>query len=178
MAITTKTFEVSLDNERAGVAFGLRLAVVDYLRSCFKKKLDSAEDAGVDKTTAMQRFSLAYAGAARGYRLARAIPGSLVQWAGYVEYNAATEWFPKAGADTVGTFDKEALSTLPGSVALIKLGGVNFAGIFEGTMPADIIEIRVGIVDGKYMATVVSGRPDDGSRLDVPMPQDGELEPA
>jgi len=178
MAVTTKTFEVALDNDRAAVAFGLRLAVVDYIRGQFRRKLDSAEDAGVDKTTAMQRFSLTYAGAARGYRLARAIPASLIQWAGYVEYNATVEWFPKAKTGTVGSFDKECVSTLPSNVALIKLGGISFAGVVDGALPSDIIEVRVGAEDGKYIATIVAGRPDDGSSLEVPTPTEPEHEPA
>ena len=179
MALKTTVFEVALDNDRAEIAFGLRVAVVEYLRNRFRKKLAGAEDAGVDKMTAMQRFSLSYAGAARGYRLPKAIPASLVSWAGYVEYNDSVEWFPSAPRGTIGIFDKEAISTPPGNVALIKMGGVNFAGVFEGAIPSDVVEVRITVLDsGKYQATVVSGRPDDGSDMRVPMQSEPETQDA
>lgn len=178
MAVTKKSFEVKLDNERAEIAFGLRIAITDYIRQRFKQKLAAAEDAGVDKVTAIQRFSLAYAGAARGFKLPRAIAPQLIQWAGYVEYNARMNWFPACPSGTVGTFDQEAASMLPGDVCLIKMGGVNFAGICEGGLPGDITEVRVGIEDGKYTATIVAGKPDDGSDTRVPVPEAPETQDA
>lgn len=176
MPLTVKTFEVATDNEKAALAFDLRGAVLDFIRMRIAETLVRAEDADIDRQTAMRRFSMTYAGAAKGYRLPRAVPSGLVSWAGYVEYNAGREGFPAAPEGTVGTFSKDGVATLPGGLLLIKMGGVMFIGTGpEGGIPADLFETRIHKgTNGKYIATFVCGRLDNGGGADVPVPVDPE----
>lgn len=162
MTVFSKVFPVDVENDTGHVVFGLRAAAADYLRSIFRQKIDAAEDAGIDKMTAMQKMALSYAKAATKSRLCRAVPAALVKWAGYVEYNKGLSWFPEARSACIGTFDKESISAMPGDVKLIKIGGLTFAGSFVGELPTDITEVRVAKVGNSYMATVVHGSPDDG----------------
>jgi hypothetical protein len=156
--------------------------VTDWLRSRISRKMDTAEDVGIDKMTAVQRFCMNYAGAAKASRLARGVPAALVRWVSYVEYNSSLEWFPKAQQGTVGTFDKNCLTSLPNDVALIQMGGIEFVGVLQGGKPEDLMEVRVSThnSDGTpmaegYMATLVIGRPDEGDGTGIPVPVDGEL---
>ena len=174
MALTVKNFEVKLDRDASRIAFGMRIGVVDYIRGLFRAKIAGAEDAGVDKMTAMQKVSLEYAKAARGFRLPRAVSMQLVQWAGYVEFNAITEGYAPAPDNSVGTFDKDAVSGLPGDVVLVRMGGVNFAGVLAGGLPADIVEVRVAMVNGGYTCSVVHGSMPSGSGMPVPVPSEME----
>lgn len=181
MALRTTTFEVMLESQRKALAFDLRTAVVDWLRLRIRQKFDTAEDAGVDKKTALQKFCLNYAGAAKASRLARGVPATLVRWASYVEYNNVMDWFPAAPPRCVGTFDKDSLTVLPSNVALIRMGGIEFVGTLEGGKPEELFEIRVGYdpdQPGKFLATLISGKPDDGQNMDTPEPAEPELQDA
>jgi hypothetical protein len=162
MAVSSKTFAVNVENDSGHMVFGLRAAAADYLRSVFRQKLDSAEDAGINKMTAMQKAAMSYAKAATKSRLCRAVPAALVKWAGYVEYNRNLSWFPEARDVSVGTFDRECISAMPGDVKLVKIGGLTFVGSFEGDLPSDITEVRVAKVGSMYLTTVVHGTQDDG----------------
>src|SRR5262245_5424296 len=177
MPYRTKSFEVKLESERAQIAFGLRAAVVDHIRGLIASKLNAAEDAGIDKQTAIQRFSLSYAGAARGYRLPRAVPANLVNWAGFVEYNRGRGSYPEAVPHSAGAFGWDSISELPGNVVLVKLGGISFAGVCEGGLPGDIAEVRVASTPDGYIATVVAGRP-EGDDVALPVPQEPETQDA
>src|SRR5262245_61347866 len=144
MAYRTKTFEVKLESEKAQLSFGIRMAVVDYIRGEIRERLAKAADAGIDRQTVVQRFGLTFAGTARGYRLPRAIPSALVQWAGFVEYNEAGEnGYPAAAPHSVGAFGASHVQELTGNVVVAKMGGLSFAGICEGGLPADICEVRI-----------------------------------
>jgi hypothetical protein len=179
MAYSSKTFEVALENEKAVLAFGLRLSVADFIRSYFRKGLDRAEDAEIDKPTALRRASLNYAAAARGYRLLRAVPATLVNWCGTMEMSRGQQGFIEAGARTLGTFDRSAVRSLPGGVILAKLGGIEFAGACESGVPNDLIETRVTLGDdGKYHCTLISGGPDSGYGADETDPVEPEMEDA
>lgn len=176
MAITSKTFEVEPANERAAFAFDLRAHVVDFVRGRIAEALKRAEDAEVDRTTALRRFSLLYAGAAKGYRQVRTVPGSLLNWAAYVTVNDSREGFNRANASTVGTFDKESVQPLPGNVKLIRLGGISFAGVLDGDIAEDLFEVRITKRhdDGKYVATLLFGRPDGEDPVGMPQPVEPE----
>lgn len=185
MAITVKHFPVVVQSERKALAFDLRVNVVDWLRGRLGRKIATAEDAGIDKQTAVQRFCLNYAGAAKASRLARGIPSGLVRWAAYVEFNQSVDWFPKAPPGSVGTFDKDCLTILPNEVAMIQMGGVEFIGVLDGGKPSDLVEVRVSTHDANgqpmsqgYMATLVIGKPDEGQATPMPVPADGELQDA
>lgn len=174
MAVSNKTFGVEADSEAAHVVFGLRAAAADYLRGMFREKIEGAEDAGVDRMTAMQKAALNYAKAAKGSRLCRAVPPALVKWAGYVEYNARHHWFPEVRSQTIGTFDRSNVAAMTGDVKLVKIGGLTFVGSFEGDLPQDIVEVRVSRVGQSYLCTLVHGRPDDDSDTLVPDPVEPE----
>lgn len=174
MAVSINTFPVGVDSESAHIVFSLRAAAADVLRGLFKSKIEGAENAGIDRMTAMQKVALTYAKAAKGSRLCRAVPPALVKWAGYVEYNGRHAWFPEARPQTIGTFDRECISTMPGSVKVVKLGGLLFIGASEGNLPEDIIEVRVSRVGSSYLCTIVYGRPDDDSDIEVPDPVEPE----
>jgi len=175
MAVTSKTFDVTVNNERSALAFDMRGAMVDFLRDRIAQTLSRAEDASIDKQTALRRFSMTYAQAAKGYRLPRTVPASLVQWAAYVETNKDREGFPEARSGSVGTFDKEAVTVLPGNILLIKMGGVTFAGVQEGGVPEDLFEVRVSKTnEGGYAATFVTGRPDGNDPEGAPIPVEPE----
>ena len=185
MAVTTKSFPVVVQSERKALAFDLRVAVVDWLRARIARKIDSAEDVGIDKQTAVQRFCLTYAGAAKASRLARGVPSGLVRWAAYAEFNKTLEWFPKAQQGTVGSFGKDALTILPNDAAMVQLGGIEFVGVLAGGVPEDLVEVRVSThgTDGRplasgYLATLVIGRPDSGQGEGLPVPVEGELQDA
>lgn len=181
MAVRTMRFEVQLESARKALAFDLRVHITDWLRDRFASKMRLAEDAGIDKKTAIQKFCLDYAGAAKASRLARGVPSELVRWASYIEYNATMNWFPAAPRRTVGTFSKEALTILPRNIAMLRVGGIEFLGAFEGEKPADIIEMRIGFDEteiNKYWATIIYGRPDEGQSMDTPEPAEPELQDA
>lgn len=177
MAIGVKTFEVRLDSDKQKLAFGLRVAVADWLRGELANRIANASSAGVDRQTAVQRFALTWAQVARGYRLPRAVPAALVNWTGYVEFNAEQEGFPKAVPHSIGHFGHDGLQELPGDVIIVKLGGISFAGVCAGGLPGDISEFRVAWTPDGYLATVVYGRPDNDSGIRTPVPVEGEPEP-
>lgn len=162
MPLVTKTFDVTVSNERSALAYDMRGAMVDFLRGRIAQTLLRAEDAEIDKQTALRRFSMTYAQASKGYKLPRTVPASLVRWAAYVEVNQDREGFPVAPNGTIGTFDKESVTSLPGNIVLIRMGGVTFAGVLEGGVPEDLFEVRVGKspTTGGYVATLLTGRPD------------------
>lgn len=174
MAVKSKTFTVGVDSDAAHIVFGLRAAAADFIRAHFRAKIEGAEDAGIDRMTAMQKAALTYAKAAKGSRLVRAVPPALVKWAGYVEYNARHHWFPAVLAQTIGTFDRDNISAMPGDVKVVKLGGLMFIGSFSGDLPEDIIEMRVSKVGTSYLCTIVHGRPDDGDEVTMPEPVEPE----
>lgn len=174
MAVSSKTFTVGVDSDSAHLVFGIRAAAADFVRGYFRTKIEGAEDAGIDRMTAMQKGAITFAKAAKGSRLVRAIPPALVKWAGYVEYNARHHWFPAVEAQTIGTFDRDNISAMPGDVKVVKLGGLIFIGSFSGDIPTDIVEIRVTKVGGTYLCTIVHGRPDDGSDVALPEPVEPE----
>jgi hypothetical protein len=174
MTVTVKTFEVTVANERSALAFDLRGAVVDFIRRRISEGMARAEDAEIDRTTAMRRFALTYAAAAKGYRQVRTVPGSLLNWAGYVEYNKGREGFPQAVPSTVGTFDKDVVTVLPGNLMLIKMGGVTFAGTLESGKPDDLFEVRISPAARGYVATFVCGRVDGDDPLTIPQPVEPE----
>jgi hypothetical protein len=179
MAMTSKVFPVEVDNERASLAFDMRAAVVDFLRSRVALALSRAEDAGIDKQTALRRFSLTFAGAAKGFRLPRTVPGSLVNWAAYAEINKTRADFPTVDDGDIGTFDKECVTTLPGDIMLVKMGGVTFAGVCPGGKPEDLFEVRIGKDEaGKYHAVFVCGRIDGDDRIGIPTPVEPEAQDA
>ena len=105
MAVKSKTFTVGVDSDADHIVFGLRAAAADFIRAHFRAKIEGAEDAGIDRMTAMQKGAITFAKAAKGSRLVRAVPPALVKWAGYVEYNARHHWFPAVEAQTIGTFN-------------------------------------------------------------------------
>jgi len=170
MTIKIVNFEVSAGNDAAELAFGLRIVVINYLREQFASKLAGAEDAGVDKVTALRKFSLTYAKAAKGYRLPRAILPSQVQWAGYAEYHKGRDGFPAPALNTAGTFDREALRALPGGVILVRLGGVEFVGTTTEPIANDVFEIRIAKTGRTYLCSLLSGRFDDGSAVAIDVP--------
>jgi hypothetical protein len=178
MAFKTKTFEVRLDSDKTKLAFGLRMAAADYIRSEIANKLGTAEDASIDRQTAMQKFSLLWANTARGFRLPRAIPAALVQWCGFVEFNNNHEGFPKAAPHSIGAFGYDSVQELPGDVVVIKLGGIAFTGVCPQGVPGDITETRVAWTPDGYIATIVYGRADDDSAIRQPVPVEGEPEPS
>ena len=124
--------------------------------------------------TAMQKVALTYAKAAKGSRLCRAVPPALVKWAGYVEYNSRHGWFPEALPNSIGTFDRDCIGVMPGNIKIIKLGGLIFIGTFEGNLPTDIIEVRISRAGALFICTIVHGRPDDDSRIELPEPVEPE----
>lgn len=174
MGFQSKTFDVGLDSEASMITFGARVAMADYVRSYFRKKIEGAEDAGVDRMTAMQRASLDWGKAARGSRMVRSIPASLVQWAGYAEYNTNFPWFIRPLNGSIGTFDKGALVGMPGNVKMIQLGGLTFVGLLDMAIPSDLYEVRVTKFPDLVQATILWGRPDNDSRLEVPEPVEPE----
>lgn len=174
MPVRIMTFELTVDNERSALAFDMRAAMIDFIRGRITEVLARAEDADVDKQTALRRFSLTYAGTAKGFRLVRAVPANLVQWAAYAEVNKRREGFPAAKAGTVATFNKDVVTMLPGSLLLIKMGGVMFVGNHAGGIPDDLFEVRVHKEGDKYLATFICGRPDSDDPEGVPVPVDGE----
>jgi hypothetical protein len=182
MAITSKTFPVAPANERHALAFDLRANVVDFVRNRVSEALKRAEDAEVDRQTALRRFSLLWAGAAKGYRQVRTVPGSLLNWAAYVTVNDSREGFNRANASTVGTFDKETLQSLENGVKIIRLGGISFAGVLEGDLPEDLYEIRItkrhDLTHNPYVATLLFGRPDGDSPEGIPQPVEPETQDA
>lgn len=174
MAVMINSFAVGVDSEAAHLVFGLRAGAADFLRGFFRQKIEGAEDAGIDRMTAMQKAAMVFAKAAKGSRLCRAVPPALVKWAGYVEYNSRHGWFPEALPNTIGTFDRECVSVMPNGVKLVKLGGLLFIGASEGNLPQDIIEVRISKVGSNYLCTIVYGRPDDDSRIETPEPVEPE----
>jgi len=177
MPYRTKSFEVKLDSPKAIMAFGIRMAVADWIRDEVARRIDTADSAGIDRQTAVQRFGLEFAGCARGYRLPRAIPPTLVQWAGFVEFNKGRGSYPTAAPHSIGSFGLDHVQSLPGDVVVVKLGGISFAGVAEGGLPGDICEVRVAWTPDGYMATVVAGRP-DGDDVRLPVPQEPETQDA
>jgi hypothetical protein len=162
LSLIIQTLEVSLESEKCALAFDLKTCAADWLRRRIRQKIDTAEEAGIEKRTAIQRFCFNYAGAAKSSRLARAIPAGLVRWAAYVEYNATKEWFPKADLRSLGTFDKDRLRVLPHNFLLLRLGSVRFVGPCSDGVPNDLFEIRVGYGAGeKFICTLLSGIPND-----------------
>jgi hypothetical protein len=178
MAVRIMNFELTVDNERSALAFDMRAAMVDFIRARINETLARAEDADIDKETALRRFSMNYAGAAKGYRLVRSVPSALVSWAAYAEVNKRREGFPAAMPGTVATFNKDSVTMLPGDLLMIKMGGVMFIGQLAGGIPEDLYEVRVHKQDdqrgGKYIATFIVGRPDGDDPIGTPVPVEGE----
>jgi hypothetical protein len=177
MPVRVLSFEASVDNERAALAFDMRATLVDFLRKRIKDTISRAEDVEIDRDTALRRFSLTYAGTAKAYRLPRTVPASLVSWCAYAEVNSGRDGFPPAMPGTVATFSKEAVTSLPGNLLLVKLGGVMFVGPHEGGVPEDLFELRVRRGDeGKYWVTMICGRMDGDNRAEMPEPVEPEPE--
>jgi len=178
MALRVKTFEAAVDNERAALAFDMRATLVDFIRKRIRETMQRAEDAEIDKTTALRRFSMTYAGTAKAYRLPRTVPASLVSWCCYAEVHNGREGFPAAPMGTVATFSKESVTSLPNSLLLVKLGGVMFVGAYEGGIPEDLHEVRVRRLDsGKFEVSLILGR-SDSDGVEVPEPTEPETEDA
>jgi len=179
MALKARTFEVSLDSEASMIVLGCRFAMANYLRGYFRKKIEGAEDAGVDRMTAVQRAALDWGKATRGSRMLRSIPASLVSWTSYAEFNGRLDWFIPVYGDTFGTFDRTCIQSLAGGVKMVKLGGLNFVGIDNEPLPGDLFEVRIWkSTTGNLHCTYIVGRPDDDSGEHAPQPVEPEMEDA
>jgi len=174
MALKRLTFEVGLDSGPSMIIFDARIAMANYLRDYFRSKIEGARNAGVDRTTAMQRASLDWGVAARESRMIRSIPVGLVQWASYAEFNAHLDWFIQPPTDTLGTFDRKAVVAMPGNVRLIRMGGLTFCGVCFEALPADVLEVRVWRGVTANYCTIISGRPDNDDRAEATEPVEPE----
>ena len=179
MAYTRTTFAVQISKPQDEIALGMRIALTDYIRAEFRRSLDGGAVAGVDPHTVAQRFGLLYAQAAASYRLCRAVPAAMVQWACHVEFNSGDAEYPAALPRSVGTFNRDVVTCLPGGTVLIRMGGVNLVGIAETPISvAEIAEVRVFAVDRTFSAEIITGRSDNDSRFGVTVPADFEREDA
>ena len=179
MAYTRTTFPVQISKPQDEIALGMRIALTDYIRAEFRRSLDGGAVAGVDRHTVAQRFGLLYAQAAASYRLCRAVPAAMVQWAAHVEFNIGDAEYPTALPRSVGTFNRDVVTCLPGGTVLIRMGGVNLVGIAETPISvAEIAEVRVFAVDRTFSAEIITGRSDNDSRFGVTVPADFEREDA
>jgi len=176
---TRTTFPVEISKPQDAIALGMRIALTDYIRAEFRRSLDGGAVAGVDRHTVAQRFGLLYAQAAASYRLCRAVPAAMVQWACHVEFNAGDAEYPTALPRSVGTFNRDVVTCLPGGTVLIRMGGVNLVGIAETPVnAAEIAEVRVFAVDRSFSAEIITGRADNDSRIPTTVPADFEREDA
>lgn len=178
MTYVVHTFPVAAARPQDEIALGLRAAVTDFVRAGFRRRIDGGLAAGVDKDTACQRYGLLYAKAAQSYRMCRAIPAALVQWAGRVEWLAHDEGYPVPTPGTIGTTNGETITVMPGRIVLIRLGGINLTGLAATDIPAhEIVEVRIRSVVGEngttYFAEIVTGR-DLFQRESAPVPVDLE----
>lgn len=179
MTLSVKTFVAEVDNERAALAFDMRATLVDFIRGRIKETIRRAEDAEIDRNTALRRFAMTYAGTAKAYRLPRTVPASLVSWCSYATVNDGRDGFPSAPMGTVATFSKESLTRLPSNLMLVKLGGVMFVGPYPDGIPEDLHEVRVRRQDdGKYEVSLITGRPGSGDGAEAPEPVEPETEDA
>lgn len=179
MAYQRITVPVVVPRPQDEIALGIRIALSDHLRGEIRRKLDGGIAAGVDAATIVQRFGLNYAQAATSYRLCRAVPAALVHWAAHVEYNATTEGYPVALPRSIGTFNRQVLTVLPGNTILVRIGGINLVGQSETLInAADVVEVRVVLVEDGYFAEIITGRNDDDFRFGTLVPQEPEHEDA
>ena len=103
----------------------------------------------------------------------------MVQWAAHVEFNIGDAEYPAALPRSVGTFNRDVVTCLPGGTVLIRMGGVNLVGIAETPInAAEIAEVRVFAVDRSFSAEIITGRSDNDSRFGFTVPADFEREDA
>jgi hypothetical protein len=182
MAYTTKRFAVQFAKPHDELNLALRISAAYEIRSLFRKRIAGAVSAGVEKEVACEKLSFLLQAARKASALARNVPGSLLQWAGFVEFHRDTEGYPRPLDESIGTFNGSVLTPLPGNVVLADLGGIGLIGTSPDPINAlDIAEVRVERVEDAatgndaYFLIVVSGRPDSGpASHPLPVPQDGE----
>lgn len=181
MAYSIRRVPVQLGKEADVLSLGLRFVAADYIRGLFRTRFDGAVMAGVDRHQAAQKFAMLWTRAARASKIVRDVPASVVQWCGNAEFQAADPTYPVPEAKSVGTFNKDCLTVLPGSVIVVKIGGIMATGVMtadQAPIPMhEVSEIRIRAVgDLDYEAVIVIGR-SDAAREDEEVPLPGELQP-
>lgn len=181
MAYSVARLPIQFGRETDVIAFGLRAVTADFVRGIFRKRFDAGAVAGVSRPDVAQRFSLSWGQARANYKNVRDVPSALIQWAGFAEFHAADTDYPTPEDKSIGTFNRDVLTVLPGGVVLIQLGGIKATGLIEeGAIRLhEVSEVRIREIEVGYEAVIVMGRPErDASGEEQPLPTEHEPLPA
>jgi hypothetical protein len=178
MAYTVHRFPVKFARPHDEINLALRIATAFEFRSAFRSKFAAGVAAGADKDMISQKFTFVLQAARKASRLTRAVPFSLLQWAGFVEYHRDAEEYPQPIDESIGSFNTSSLVSMPGGVYMVEFGGISLVGNYTGAVnQGEISEIRLerlgdprGGTD-TYNAVIVCGRPESGPREALPEPQ-------
>lgn len=148
MTYRVVTFPIQLGRPIDSIILGARMAVADILRAEGRQAVARAAMAGVDAMTTGQRLVMTYMSAARASQFLRNYPGPVARWCFQTEQHSqqlAGEGYPAAPAMSVGGYDRNWITLMPGGSVLISAGGVRAAGMIEtgpDATPIVLHEIR------------------------------------
>jgi hypothetical protein len=132
MTYRVVTFPIQLGRPIDSLILGARMAVADILRTEGRAAVARANEAGVDAMTTGQRLVMTYMSATRASQFLRAYPGPVARWCFQTEQHSqqlSGEGYPAAPAMSIGGYDRNWITLMPGNNVLISAGGVRAAGM-------------------------------------------------
>ncbi len=131
MTYRVVTFPIVLGRPIDNIILGARMAVADILRAEGRQAVARSNEAGVDAMTTGQRLVMTYMQAQRASAFLRHFPGPVARWCFQTELHAAQlqgEGYMAAPPLTIGGYDRNWITLMPGGNVLISAGGVRAAG--------------------------------------------------
>lgn len=131
MTYRVVTFPIQLGRPIDSIILGARMAVADVLRAEGRAAVARSNEAGVDAMATGQRLVMTYMQAQRASAFLRHFPGPVARWCFQTELHVSQlsgEGYPVAAPQTIGGYDRNWITTMPGGNILISAGGVRAAG--------------------------------------------------
>lgn len=145
MTYRVVTFPIQLGRPIDSIILGARMAVADILREEGRQAVARSHEAGVDAMTTGQRLVMTYMQAQRASAFLRHFPGPVARWCFQTELHAeqlSGEGYVAAPPKTIGGYDRNWLTVMPGGHAMISAGGVRGAGVLPSGPDAPQITLH------------------------------------